>query len=63
MEVVKLVIAAFFGGGIAWGAMKSEVANIKETIKHHQTHGERLATIEAKLDLLLTQIKRDERNY
>ena len=55
MDIIKLVIAALFGAGLAWGAMKAEVANIKETIKQHQTHGERLATIEAKLDILLKQ--------
>ena len=55
VDMIKFVVAALFGGGLAWGAMKTEVANIKEAIKQHQTHGERLATIEAKLDILLKQ--------
>ena len=55
VDIVKFLAAAIFGGGLAWGAMKAEVSNIKEVIKEHGTHGERLATIEAKLDIILKQ--------
>lgn len=64
MDIIKFVIAALFGGGLAWGAMKTEVVNIKEQIKQHASYGERLATIEAKLDILLRQtLKENESNF
>ena len=53
MEVVKFVVAAIFGGGIAYGALRTEIASLKETVKLYQPYGERLAAIEAKLDILI----------
>lgn len=41
------------GGGIAYGSMKAEINHIKRTIEDMSKHGERLAAIEAKIDLLL----------
>lgn len=53
VEVVKAVVASLVGGAIAYGYMKAEVAQIKEAIRTQSTHAERLAAIEAKLDILL----------
>lgn len=62
MEVAKFVIASIFGGGVAYGALRAEIASLKETVKLYQPYGERLAAIESKLDLLIS-IKRGNETH
>ena len=52
-DVVQSAISAACGAGIVWGGMKAEVKMMKEQINEHKLYGERLATIEAKLDFLI----------
>lgn len=52
-EITKAVIASILGGGVAYGYMKAEINQIKEAIKSQHSHAERLAAIEAKIDILL----------
>lgn len=58
IEVIKAVAATLVGGAISYGYMKAEINQIKQAIQQHQTHAERLAAIEAKLDILLTNLKK-----
>lgn len=53
VEVVKAVIASILGGAVAYGYMKAEINQIKQTIQAQSNHAERLAAIEAKIDILL----------
>lgn len=53
VEIIKAVVASIVGGAIAYGYMKAEIAQIKQAIQQTQTHAERLAAIEAKIDILL----------
>jgi len=55
MEVLKAVIATMLGGAISYGYMKAEINQIKAAIQQHQSHAERLAAIEAKIDILLNK--------
>jgi hypothetical protein len=58
IEVLKAVIATMLGGAISYGYMKAEINQIKAAIQQHQSHAERLAAIEAKIDILLNQKNR-----
>ena len=53
VEIIKAVIASILGGAVAYGYMKAEINQIRETIKSQHSYGERLAAIEAKIDILL----------
>ncbi len=53
VEVVKAVIASIVGGAVAYGYMKAEINQIKTAIQAQSNHAERLAAIEAKIDILL----------
>jgi hypothetical protein len=53
VEIVKAVIASALGGAVAYGYMKAEINQIKRTIEAQSNHAERLAAIEAKIDILL----------
>jgi hypothetical protein len=53
VEIIKAVVASILGGGIAYGYMKAEIAQIKQSISAQSNHAERLAAIEAKIDILL----------
>jgi hypothetical protein len=53
MEILKFIAAAVFGGGVAYGAFRTEISSLKEAVKLYQPYGERLAAIEAKLDILI----------
>jgi hypothetical protein len=53
IEIVKAVIASALGGAVAYGYMKAEINQIKRTIEAQSNHAERLAAIEAKIDILL----------
>ena len=55
MEVVKFILAAIFGGGVSYGALRTEISSLKDAVKLYQPYGERLAAIEAKLDILIQQ--------
>jgi hypothetical protein len=55
IEVLKAVIATLVGGAISYGYMKAEINQIKAAIQQHQSHAERLAAIEAKIDILLNK--------
>jgi hypothetical protein len=52
-EVAKGVIASLLGGAVAYGYMKAEIRQIKAAIQAQSNHAERLAAIEAKIDILL----------
>jgi hypothetical protein len=53
IEIVKAIIASVLGGAVAYGYMKAEINQIKEAIRSQSNHAERLAAIEAKIDILL----------
>jgi hypothetical protein len=55
IDIVKILAAALFGGGVAYGALRTQIQSLKETMKQYNGHSERLATIEAKLDILLNK--------
>jgi hypothetical protein len=55
IEIIKPVIATLLGGAISYGYMKAEINQIKAAIQQHQSHAERLAAIEAKIDILLNK--------
>lgn len=55
VEILKAVVATLIGGAISYGYMKAEINQIKQAIQQHQNHAERLAAIEAKIDILLTK--------
>jgi hypothetical protein len=55
VEIIKAVVATLLGGAISYGYMKAEITQIKQAIQQHQNHAERLAAIEAKIDILLTK--------
>jgi hypothetical protein len=55
VEVIKAVVATLVGGAISYGYMKAEINQIKQAIQQHQSHAERLAAIEAKIDILLNK--------
>lgn len=52
-EVIKAAIASIIGGAVAYGYMKAEISQIKQAIAAQSSHAERLAAIEAKIDILL----------
>ena len=53
IEILKAAIATLLGGAISYGYMRAEINQIKAAIQQHQSHAERLAAIEAKIDILL----------
>ena len=53
IEILKFIGAAIFGGGVAYGAFRTEIGSLKEAVKLYQPYGERLAAIEAKIDILI----------
>ena len=55
VDIIKFAAAAVFGGGVAYGALRTEIQIIKDQVKQYNGHAERLATIEAKLDILLNK--------
>jgi hypothetical protein len=61
-EILKYISAAVFGGGVAYGALRQEIASLKESVKLYQPYGERLAAIESKIDLLIS-LKRNNETY
>jgi len=56
-EFIKCTLTAFFGVGVSYGIFKTEIKAIKEQIKSTNMYGERLAAIEAKLDILIKGVK------
>lgn len=54
-EVIKFAAATLFGGGIVYGSVISEIKVMKQQLQDSKAYGERLAAIEAKLDLLITK--------
>jgi hypothetical protein len=57
-ELAKFTITGLFGVGVSYGILKTEVRTLKDQIKNTQLYGERLAAIEAKIDIL---IKKDNK--
>jgi hypothetical protein len=56
-EWVKFTITGLFGVGVSYGILKTEIRTLKEQIKNTNLYGERLAAIEAKIDILLNEKK------
>jgi len=52
-EWIKFTITGLFGIGVSYGILKTEIRTLKEQIKSTQLYGERLAAIEAKIDILI----------
>ena len=52
-EWLKMTLTALFGVGVSYGIMKTEISTLKEQLKEMQLYGERLAAIEAKIDILI----------
>lgn len=47
------IVTALFAAGVAWGFMRAEVAALKRQVESMEDVKERLAKIEAKLDILV----------
>jgi hypothetical protein len=58
IEIIKAAVASLIGGGIAYGYMRAEINQLKTTMQSYQKHAERLAAIEAKIDILLKKYER-----
>ena len=56
-EWVKFTITGLFGVGVSYGILKTEIRTLKDQIKNTNLYGERLAAIEAKIDILLKEKK------
>jgi len=56
-EWAKFTITALFGVGVSYGILKTEIKTLKDQIKSTNLYGERLAAIEAKIDILLNDKK------
>ncbi len=46
-------VTALFAAGVSWGFMRAEVAALKRQVESMEDVKERLAKIEAKLDMLV----------
>jgi hypothetical protein len=58
MEELRFVLAVLVGGGITYGAVITEIKNIKSQLKQQSNHAERLSAIEAKIDIVLSYFKK-----
>jgi hypothetical protein len=54
-ENIKYIIALLFGSGVTYGMLRTEVREMKEKIADYKLFGERLASIEGKLDIVLNK--------
>jgi hypothetical protein len=52
-EWIKFTITGLCGVSLSYGIMKTEIGTLKEQLKSTQLYGERLAAIEAKIDILI----------
>lgn len=57
-DLIKMVIASIFGAGLTYGTMRTEIALMKKQLNDYSKYGERLATIEAKLDILIKNFEK-----
>jgi hypothetical protein len=57
-EVFKFSIAALLGAGVVYGTIKTEIKQIKKELDEYSKHAERLAAIEAKIDFIVSYIKK-----
>jgi len=60
--IIQTLIGVLFGGGIVYGTVKTEIRLIKEQIAENKTNGERIARIEAKIDLLTSNFLTNNHN-
>jgi len=55
VDNLKFIFSALIGGGVAWGSLRAEIYAMKEKLNSQSLHGERLAAIEAKIDILINK--------
>lgn len=56
-ELVKYLLSSILGAAFIYGKFKTEIEHIKTELNSKSNHGERLAAIESKIDILINKSK------
>jgi len=58
VENIKFLLAVLIGSGVTYGTVQTEIKYIKQQLQDHSKHAERLAAIEAKVDFIISYLKK-----
>lgn len=62
MELLQTIFGAVMGGGIVYGTIKTDISHIKDQLKDKKDHGDRLARLETKIDIIIEKFIQHEKN-